>query len=245
MARRGVRLNCFSPPVMLATFIVELVLAAYSLWRYRWDMVTRLAVVMVVSLAAFQISEYFVCGGASLSAVAWARTGYVAITLLPPLGIHLLHVLAAKPQRRLVYFSYLSAALFIGYFLSYHQAFTGYACTGNYVIFQLAVHSGLAYGAYYYGWLMSTLFLAVYWLREKQAGLAPYRRQTIAALLVGYLVFLVPTAIANTVKPETRQGIPSVMCGFAVLFALILVFYILPRVGAAAKAADQPSNKVA
>jgi hypothetical protein len=37
--------------------------------------------------------------------------------------------------------------------------------------------------------------------------------------------------VANTVKPETRQGIPSVMCGFAVLFALILAGYILPRAG--------------
>jgi hypothetical protein len=53
----------------------------------------------------------------------------------------------------------------------------------------------------------------------------------LLAMVVGYLVFLVPTALANTVAPETRRGIPSIMCGFAVLFALILAVYITPRIG--------------
>jgi len=51
-------------------------------------------------------------------------------------------------------------------------------------------------------------------------------------LVLGYLVFLIPTALANSVKPETRRGIPSIMCGFAVLYAIILALYILPKVGA-------------
>jgi len=46
--------------------------------------------------------------------------------------------------------------------------------------------------------------------------------------MVGYLVFLVPTALAYSVSPATRRGIPSIMCGFAVLFALILTLYVLP-----------------
>jgi hypothetical protein len=42
---------------------------------------------------------------------------------------------------------------------------------------------------------------------------------------------LIPTGIANSVKPETRAGIPSIMCGFAVIFAILLVVYIAPRAG--------------
>ena len=48
------------------------------------------------------------------------------------------------------------------------------------------------------------------------------------SLMFGYLVFLIPTATVNYIKPETRAGIPSIMCGFAVFFALILAFKILP-----------------
>ena len=46
---------------------------------------------------------------------------------------------------------------------------------------------------------------------------------------VGYLVFLLPTAVTNTVQPSTISALPSIMCGFAVFYALILVFGILPR----------------
>jgi hypothetical protein len=230
---KSVRLNCFSPPVMLATFIIEAVLAVYIIWRYRLDMTGRLVVALLSFLALFQISEYFVCGGAGLSAETWAKTGYVAITMLPPLGLHLLHILARKDRRAMVIASYVSAAGFIAFFLGYSGAFTGYMCTGNYVIFQLASHSGMAYGFYYYGWLLAVLGYGKSWLNELKTKGKKYakQRQTIQALIAGYLVFLVPTAIANTINPDTRRGIPSIMCGFAVIFAVILVVYVLPRAG--------------
>jgi protein-S-isoprenylcysteine O-methyltransferase Ste14 len=60
-------------------------------------------------------------------------------------------------------------------------------------------------------------------------------RHSILALIVGYLVFLIPTAIAYSINPATRRGIPSIMCGFAVLFALILALYLLPRANKLAK----------
>jgi hypothetical protein len=227
------QLNCFSPPVMLATFAIETIFAMYVLWRYRLDTIARLTVATLSFLALFQISEYFVCGGAGLTAQGWAKVGYVSITLLPPLGLHMLHVLGRKPQRKLVIFGYTTAVAFIAYFLGYNGAFAGYQCTGNYVIFQLAVHSGLAYGVYYYGWLLTVLSLAYRWIGELKEQVARMRKQreTLWGLSVGYLVFLVPTAIANTVKPETRQGIPSIMCGFAVLFAVIIIAYLMPRAG--------------
>ena len=63
----------------------------------------------------------------------------------------------------------------------------------------------------------------------KKGRLAIARLQTVRGLIIGYLIFLVPTALANSIKPSTRRGIPSIMCGFAVLFALIMTLYILPR----------------
>lgn len=225
------RLNCFSPPVMLATLTVESVLAIYTVWRYKLNELTKLATITLLALATFQLSEYFVCTGDGPHAVAWSRLGYVAITLLPPLGLHILHVIAGKPRRRLVAAAYASMVGFIAFFLLYHAAFIGHQCTGNYVIFQIGDRMAGLYGAYYYGWLFTALGLGIYWSSQlKRLGKkSRHAMQAVRGLIIGYLVFLLPTALANTIKPETRRGIPSVMCGFAVLFALILAFYILPR----------------
>jgi hypothetical protein len=215
---------------MVATLVIEVCLAIYTIWRYKLTPLTRLIVLSLLALAAFQLCEYHVCTGYGDGAVRWSRAGYVAITLLPPLGLHILHVLAGKPGRKLVIFAYLTMIGFVGYFLTYHAAFIGYQCTGNYVIFQIGSHPALAYGAYYYGWLLVAILLGFRWALQVKDKMAT-KAKTIEALIIGYFVFLLPTAIVNSIKPETRRGIPSIMCGFAVLFALILVLYILPKAG--------------
>ncbi len=218
---------------MLATMIIEFSLTIYTLWRYKLDVVGRLVVALLVSLATFQLAEYHVCTGFGMDAEQWSRLGYVAITLLPALGIHLLYSLTDKPGRKVVLAAYASMFGFVGYFLTYSTAFIGYKCTGNYVIFQIGVGPALAYGLYYYGWLVTAIILGMRWANQQLKAGKKYlaRMQAIRSLIVGYLVFLVPTAIANTVKPETRRGIPSIMCGFAVVFALLLALYLLPRAG--------------
>src|SRR5437660_1161960 len=89
--------SCFSPPVMAATILIEISLAVYTVWRYKLNNLVRLAVAMLVSLAVFQLAEYFVCTGLGSMAAPWSRVGFVAITALPPLGLDIMHRLAGKP----------------------------------------------------------------------------------------------------------------------------------------------------
>ncbi len=228
---KGTQFNCFSPPVMLATLTVEAVLTVYTFWRYRLNEITRLATATLLCLGTFQLAEYFVCTGYGLHAEQWSRVGFVMITALPPLGIHLMHRLADKPGRKVVAGAYASMSAFMIFFLTYHAAFIGHQCTGNYVIFQMGTRVGGAYGIYYYGWIATGIILGGKWANELKAKGEHVRKQleSVRALIVGYLVFLVPTALANSIKPESRAGIPSIMCGFAVIYALILTMYILPR----------------
>jgi len=216
---------------MVATLIFETAAAIYMVWRYRMSVLARLIVTALVALAVFQLSEYYVCTGIAGHGVAWSRLGYVAISTLPPLGLHILHVLGGKKQRVLVATAYASMAGFIAYFLTYHNAFVGYQCTGNYVIFQIGFWPAIAYGVYYYGWLFTALAIGLHWLKDmkQHSKKVLAQAQAIRGLLIGYLVFLLPTAIANSVSPATRRGIPSIMCGFAVLFACMLAAYIAPR----------------
>lgn len=218
---------------MIATLAIELCLVAYAIFRYKLNMVGRLTVALLVFLALFQLAEFNVCTGGSDSDVMWSRIGFAAISTLPPLGLHLMYVLAKNPGRKMVYGAYAAMALFIGYFLLYESVFAGQQCTGNYVIFQLTEYAGGWYSVYYFGLLLVAIVQGFRWVEQhKSADKLNVRQiQAIKGLIAGYLVFLVPTAIASTVNPETRGGIPSIMCGFAVLLAIILVFHILPRAG--------------
>lgn len=215
---------CFSPPVMLATFVVEIALLVYVLVRYRMTSVVRLASLILAMLAVFQLAEYNICSSNGASSILWSRVGFVAITLLPVLGLHMVQLIARRNYRLLTWFAYGAALVWILIFVASDWAFLGQACSGNYVTFQLRSQASILYSAYYYVWLAVALGLS-YSLARRAKGRI---RRALSWFAVGYLVFLVPTGVVNLLRPETTAGIPSIMCGFAVFYALILVFAILP-----------------
>jgi hypothetical protein len=219
------KLYCFSPPVMIATFFIEIICAIYVLFKYKVAPIPRLAILILVGLAVFQLAEYNVCEGAwGVDSMMWARIGYVAITLLPPLGIHLATKLTGEKRSFLVGSAYASAAAFAIIFLFIGHGMQSHACLGNYVIFAIAPWATDLYSIYYYGWLAVGVGYA--WHAGK--AVVTNRRQALQALAVGYLAFIVPTTIVNLVDPSTIEGIPSVMCGFAVIWAIILTMVVLP-----------------
>lgn len=220
------RLSCFSPPVMVATFLIELSLAVWVVWRYKLNTITRLAVAILVSLAVFQLAEYNVCEGSfGINSLDWSRLGYIAITALPPLGFHLATKLAGQQRRATVILAYVSGVAFAAFFAFSGHGITSSACLGNYVIFETAPGSTLFYSIYYYGWL---LFGTTYAFTQART-LPNHRAAALRALGFGYLAFIIPTTTVNLVAPETLAGIPSIMCGFAVILAIVLAGEVLPQ----------------
>jgi len=215
---------CFSPPVMIATFLIEIALALYTFMKYKMSELMFVVLMLLGMLGLFQFGEYFVCTSGSET---WSRIGYVAITTLPALGIHLFYLLSNNSSRKVVYSSYLAMTIFAVYFLASPDVFHGYECTGNYVIFQLNNVARMFYEIYYFGLMFLSICLSIYWLKNHPKS--KKKRDLVEALIVGYLVFLVPTAAVTSFIPDTRGGIPSIMCGFAVIFAIILALYIAPR----------------
>jgi len=212
---------------MLATFLIEIAFAAYVLWRYKMTTVTRLVVTILVCLAAFQGTEYLLCGGAGVSGGTWSRLGYSAITLLPPLGLHLAYAIAGKQSKYLVPFAYVTAGLFVAYFAFGVQAIAGHTCYANYAVFDTRTGgSSLWFGLYYYTWLGAGVYSAWKWGSQHKGK----QRTALYALALGYLAFILPTATVNLIDPTTISGIPSIMCGFAVILAFILVGKVAPNV---------------
>jgi hypothetical protein len=218
------KLYCFSPPVMLATFLIEFGLAFYTLWRYKMDTVSRLAVVTFFALGSFQLAEYMVCGGLGWTNIEWARVGYGAITLLPALGIHMVVTLAGKKKPLLVGVAYVTCAAFVWFYLIGEGALSGQTCYANYAVFHTYQGTVLPFAAYYYGWMMIGTYLAWRWGSE-----LPKRRIALQSMAIGYMVFILPTTAFNIIDPTTTKGIPSIMCGFAVIFAVVLAVKVLPN----------------
>jgi hypothetical protein len=226
---------CFSPPVMLATFVIEIILLIATLATRKMNKVTKLICATLFALALFQLCEYFVCGGLGVNANMWSRIGFVSITTLPPLGLHLMYAIAGKKSKWVVPAGYGLMAAWIIAFGFTEQAFSSHQCVSNYVIFNLHDYVGYVYSAYYYGLLLAGIWLA---MRFGEKAKNPQQKEALYGMIVGYLVFLIPTAVVNTINPATMAGIPSIMCGFAVLFAIILYGYILPRTTVSHKSKD-------
>lgn len=214
---------CFSPPVMLATLIIEYSFAIYTLWRYKMTTTARLAVLMLLGLGTFQLAEYMSCGGLGLDNIGWVRFGYIAITLLPALGIHMLITLAGRKMPYLIGTVYISCVAFVIFYLIGENAVSLQACHANYAVFSSNQSISRLFAAYYYGWLLIGTFLAWHWGEQK-----PKKRKVLWTMALGYLVFILPTTYFNIVDPNTVKGIPSIMCGFAVIFAFVLTWRVVP-----------------
>jgi hypothetical protein len=218
------KLFCFSPPVMLATFLLEFSFAFYTYWRYKISTVSRLAIIMLTALGIFQLSEYMLCGGLELNGIEWVRLGYGAIALLPALGTHMIVALAGKKRPVLTSAAYASCAIFTGFYLMAADSVSLHTCYSNYAVFSSSAAIAWPFAIYYYGWLLIGVYLAWHWAEH-----VPRRRKALNFMITGYLAFILPTTAFNLVNPSTIRGIPSIMCGFAVLFAIILVVGILPN----------------
>lgn len=196
------------------------------LWRYRQQTTSRLVMAILMALGIFQLAEYMICGGLGMTGSGWARLGYICITLLPALGLHLAASLANKKAGLLVGASYASMAGFLAYFVFVPEAAAIQECRPNYAVFELnGVHT-LLYAAYYYGWLVTGMVVAWRWSTANKM-----RRSALRWLVAGYAVFMLPATTVNIIEPTTIAGIPSIMCGFAILLALFLVSKVLPASG--------------
>lgn len=209
---------------MMATFVIEIGLLLFVLYKYSLkSLTTRLVVATLLCLALFQLAEYNVCGGLGLHAAEWSRFGFIAITLLPPLGLQLVTAISGRAEKAIVRFSYAMAAAWIVVFGFTEWAFRSYECAGNYAIFQMRSPYDTLYLMYYFFWIFVSMLIAL----QAARGAVNAQRKGLLYMALGYLLFILPTAIVIAVQPSAKAGLPSIMCGFAVLYALALTFGVM------------------
>jgi hypothetical protein len=218
----GTTLYCFSPPVVLATFLIEAGLAIYAWWRYRSSRYGRLATVFLFLLAGFQISEFMICLGNP--AEIWSRVGFVCTAFLPIIAIDF--VMDVRHKRVSLAAGYALATAISLIIFGYPGIFQDAACTGYYVVFQTQNPGfDVLYSIYYFAALFTGIFLALEGYGERGSN-----HRALFWSLIGYAFFMVPSFALYAATVITKSAFSSVLCGFAVLLALIIAFKILPLI---------------
>lgn len=229
---------CFSPPVMIATCIIEFGLLFYTFYRYKMSAITRVALATLALLGIFQMSEFAVCGNEAATVATWSRIGFMSIALLPPLGIHIISLISKRVSPWIVGMAYTSGIAFALVFGLHESAFQSHVCAGNYAVFQLMPGLGGIFFVYYYTWLIIGIIMSLIFSIDA----SPRIRKALVLQALGHLSFLIPTGIVNAIHPETISGIPSIMCGFAVIYALTLALGIVPLVLAERREKSRPKT---
>lgn len=233
LSKNPTTLYCFSPEVMLATFIIEVSLAIFVRIKHGTSPLSRLIIFTLICLAVFQGIEYHICE--INDQLTWAKLGLVAITLLPPLGIHIAAMISGI--KRFVLISYLLGLAYIVAYLFVPGLVTGATCGGNYVIVHTQPNTG--YVVYYTALLFLGIFEA--WRGMRQPHVSRAQKDALRWLIIGYASFMSPLILVYLMTPHALEGTSSIMCGFAVLLALILTFRVLPL--AHQTKSDQPKTK--
>jgi len=220
--KKGIVLSCFSPLVMIITFIIEISLAIYTFIKSRKAKSDVGIVLVLLFLGTFQLAEYQICAGSNM--LLWARIGLFAITFLPVLGIYLISKL--HKESILLKIGFLLAIAFVVFFLFIPRTIGGAVCGGNYIIFDINSSIHNLYGYYYLGFLFLGIWQALKGVKSEESK--KDIKSALKWLIIGYLSFILPLTMVYILIPITRAAIASIMCGFAVIFAFIITFKIAP-----------------
>jgi hypothetical protein len=129
-------------------------------------------------------------------------------------------------QKHFLYLGSLIAGLFVLYFIFAPRNDVSSFCGGNYVIFTGPSALYEFFGAYYFGFLILSIWQSVTARHKTKSTLF---QSILKWIVIGYLSFMLPLIIVYTIYAPARVAVASIMCGFAVIFAFILTFEIVPK----------------
>jgi drug/metabolite transporter (DMT)-like permease len=207
---------------MIATFIIEILLAIYSFIKSLKAKSDFNIVLTLIFLAIFQLSEYQICGG--FNPLFWSRLGLFSITFLPVLGFYLITKISKKSN--FLKFGFILAIAFVVFFVLVPHTVEGAICGGNYIIFDIKSGVNSLYGYYYFGFLILGIWESIKGIKSDNSK--KKIKEAFKWFIIGYLSFILPLTLVYIFIPITRVAIASIMCGFAVIFAFILAFKIAP-----------------
>lgn len=205
----------------LVTGVLEVLAGVYTLSGPGRRTVLRPVAGILFLLAGYQFAEVAVC--ARPSALILSRLAYFVITWLPPLGLWLAAVLAARGGKvlRSLSLCYLVAACGLAvWILAVPGLITRSVCE---LVLTRYFPSGpfdVVYAIFYQTGLLAIVFGSGLAIASSSDAVA---RKHLANLQMGILGFMFPAMAVRLIVAGRGDMLPSVMCHFAVILAVSLV----------------------
>jgi hypothetical protein len=210
----------YSPIPAILTAVFETAAAVWTFaGRGRKKIILPCGVILLL-LAGYQVSETIACsmaGGAPA-----ARIGFLDILWLPALGVFLVLKLSNLPEKTVIAAASMifAAAAAMAVWILLEPNFVNVSvCRVVFAKYTAARPVYLAFGIYYQFGLASMLIGSAAVMAGLEDGV---RRRHLADILMGTLCFVLPSLLIEISVPGTDGAMPSIMCHFALIFALFL-----------------------
>jgi len=172
-------------------------------------------------LAAYQIAEVAIC--ANVTAAGFTpRLAFVIVTWLPALGLLLIAQLLRPRSRMLTGSAYamLAAAAGIVVWIVVDRSFASASvCNAVYARYTHTMPRFLVYSWFYCLGLLGMIVSSGY---GTMICRDPRRQRQLVAVFMGTVAFVALAILTSRFVPPARGALPSIMCHYALLFAIAL-----------------------
>ncbi len=215
---------CYNPTISLTTAIIEWILAIIIPWKYPKNRVRYFSSFLMFFMGLYQFTEFMLCKTGQTD--LWIRIGFMAYSLLPAIGLHTtLHYFKIKYN---IFWIYIIPTVYIIGAATTTKFVTEGKCHDIFVtarnIFSnistpfTSVRFGI-YTAYYFSFILAACIVSIRaYMREKNSK----KQKILLAFPMATFLMSFPTFILIVLFPALNLQFPSVLCHFALLFALMI-----------------------
>lgn len=216
----------YSPTLAVGTAAFEIIAAgwAFALARAkgRGDRAVAFTTgVILFLLAGYQLTEVAICSDVAAAGFL-PRLAFIIVTWLPALGL-LLIAQIRRPRSRALYgcaIGMLALSVGVVVWIALDPSFASASvCNAVYARYAHAQPRFQLYAIYYWVGLLGMILLSGHGML---ASVEPRGRRLLAHVLTGTLGFILPSIAVSHFVPETRYALPSVLCHFALILAMML-----------------------
>ncbi|MFC1697983.1 hypothetical protein ACFL1H_06595 [Nanoarchaeota archaeon] len=210
---------CFAPYVSLSTFIIEFLIAIFFLAKNPRDKLNQAMALLVFMLGFYQLNEFLIC---TTGANVFTKLAMITTAILPAFSITLALIMWKKPLKWYFHLVYYVPSIFFILWFSISNAFASSAqCMSVFIKYPAFGIVNNFYGLYYLVFLIATIiiyFIASHIVKKRQ------EKVMLSLGILSVLIFTIPTYIFLLFLPSQKILFSSVLCEFALLLSILLIF---------------------
>jgi len=212
---------CFAPYISLSTFVIEFLLAAFFFFKNPKDKLNRMIALISLMLGVYQLNEFLIC---VTSLNLFTRLAMSTTAIMPALGItYALIVYRKKVNFYWHALIYAPPVFFILMFVISNYYKQSAICTSVFIQYSGGRLLGQFFSLYYLLYLIAAV--VIFYFASVSAKLMYERRMAHLGML-GMFIFTIPTFVFLLFLPALEIQFASVLCEFALLFAIEMVIVL-------------------